>query len=188
MVGIVLLIVAVIVFREVFRKYGNEIKEAWKSPNPSLAQSEESNSKLSESMLRLLKDRYNVSDIAISWLKYSLELGRDVDTCCYYAIESAKAGLPYLCESELELEYVRQVYKTNRIALEMQLLGYRYLGEPDKNNMAHPYKLEYWRRRYLELARRDQEAYKMLKNKEAIDISSGFITEEMISEFNNWGG
>ena len=140
------------------------------------------NSKLSPSMYWSLAEKHHMPQYTIGWLNYSLELGRDIDTAFYYAVQSAENGMPYLCESEEEYEWLEDYLKSKRTAVDIMLIGSRYLGEPTANNIAHPYKLEYWRDQYMELVYRrgDQKARELLTRRpDGIDVSSGFFSDNM---------
>ena len=137
--------------------------------------------KLTKSMYWSLAEKNHAPQYAIDWLNYSLELGRDINTVFYYAVQSAENGMPYLCESEEEYEWLDEYLKSRRSATDITLIGFRYLGEPSASNCAHPYKLEYWRSQYMELVKQgDEKARNLLKRRaDGFDVSSGFFSDNM---------
>lgn len=86
----------------------------------------------------------------IDWLLQSLEMGHELDIDGFYVAESIKKDLPYYCETEHEFD---MFFKSDKPVLRGSVQGilemfsfYLYL---EKN----PSKLEYWKRRLLEMAK-----------------------------------
>lgn len=79
-------------------------------------------------------------------LLWSIENGHLIDQNGYYVLESARIGLPYLCETEREFDEICKIF--NKLKQGEQIKNILRLsslyGDYAQTSSKHPYKMRYW--------------------------------------------